>query len=192
MNLQNEAFMKCRIQNHFLEGARQVLSPNYSEREDPSDISLLVIHNISLPPGKFGNGFVDQLFLNKLNPTSDPYFESIASLRVSAHILIARDGLVTQYVPFNQKAWHAGESSFEGRVNCNEFSIGIELEGTDDTEYTEEQYHRLTEVTQALLLEYPKINRERIIGHSSLAPDRKTDPGPSFNWDAYLHALEDL
>ena len=128
MNLQNEAFMKCRIQNHFLEGARQVLSPNYSEREDPSDISLLVIHNISLPPGKFGNGFVDQLFLNKLNPTLDPYFESIASLRVAAHILIARDGLVTQYVPFNQKAWHAGESSFEGRVNCNEFSIGIELE----------------------------------------------------------------
>ena len=184
--------MKCRIQNHFLEGARQVLSPNYSEREDPSDISLLVIHNISLPPGKFGNGFVDQLFLNKLNPTSDPYFESIASLRVSAHILIARDGLVTQYVPFNQKAWHAGESSFEGRINCNEFSIGIELEGTDDTEYTEEQYHSLTQVTQALLLEYPKINRERIMGHSSLAPDRKTDPGPSFNWDAYLHALEDL
>ena len=184
--------MKCRIQNHFLEGARQVLSPNYSEREDPSDISLLVIHNISLPPGEFGNGFVDQLFLNKLNPTLDPYFESVASLRVSAHILIARDGLVTQYVPFNQKAWHAGESSFEGRVNCNEFSIGIELEGTDDTEYTEEQYHRLTQVTHSLLLEYPKINKDRIMGHSSLAPDRKTDPGPFFNWDAYFHALKDL
>ena len=192
MNLRNEAFMKCRIQNHFLEGARQVLSPNYSEREDPSDISLLVIHNISLPPGEFGNGFIDQLFLNKLNPTLDPYFESVASLRVSAHILIARDGLVTQYVPFNQKAWHAGESSFEGRVNCNEFSIGIELEGTDDTEYTEEQYHRLTQVTHSLLLEYPKINKDRIMGHSSLAPDRKTDPGPFFNWDAYLHALKDL
>ena len=192
MNLRNEAFMKCRIQNHFLEGARQVLSPNYSEREDPSDISLLVIHNISLPPGEFGNGFVDQLFLNKLNPTLDPYFESVASLRVSAHILIARDGLVTQYVPFNQKAWHAGESSFEGRVNCNEFSIGIELEGTDDTEYTEEQYHRLAQVTHSLLLEYPKINKDRIMGHSSLAPDRKTDPGPFFNWDAYFHALKDL
>ena len=192
MNLRNEAFMKCRIQNHFLEGARQVLSPNYSEREDPSDISLLVIHNISLPPGEFGNGFVDQLFLNKLNPTLDPYFESVASLRVSAHILIARDGLVTQYVPFNQKAWHAGESSFEGRINCNEFSIGIELEGTDDTEYTEEQYHRLTQVTHSLLLEYPKINKDRIMGHSSLAPDRKTDPGPFFNWDAYFHALKDL
>ena len=192
MNLRNEAFMKCRIQNHFLEGARQVLSPNYSEREDPSDISLLVIHNISLPPGEFGNGFIDQLFLNKLNPTLDPYFESVASLRVSAHILIARDGLVTQYVPFDQKAWHAGESSFEGRVNCNEFSIGIELEGTDDTEYTEEQYHRLTQVTHSLLLEYPKINKDRIMGHSSLAPDRKTDPGPFFNWDAYFYALKDL
>jgi len=192
MNIKIGGLMKCSIQNHFLEGARQVLSPNFSEREDPSDISLLVIHNISLPPGKFGNGFIDQLFLNKLHPASDPYFESIASLKVSAHILIDRDGQVTQYVPFNLKAWHAGESQFEGRGNCNEFSIGIELEGTDDTEFTEDQYLRLIQLTHALLLEYPRINKDRIIGHSSLAPDRKTDPGPFFDWETYLHALKDL
>ena len=181
--------MDYSIQDHLLEGARHVPSPNNSEREDPEEISLLVIHNISLPPGKFGNGFVDKLFCNELDPTLDPYFEDIAELKVSAHLLIERDGKIRQYVAFNRKAWHAGESSFEGRENCNEFSIGIELEGTDDTSFEEEQYQSLIEVTRLLMLEYPNINKGRIVGHNILAPARKTDPGPYFDWKAYLKAV---
>ena len=182
--------MDYRIHNHKLEGAQQVPSPNNSEREDSGDISLLVIHNISLPPGEFGNGFVDQLFCNELDPSADPYFEKIAELKVSAHLLIERHGQVSQYVPFNRQAWHAGKSSFEGRENCNEFSIGIELEGTDDTPYAADQYKALIEITKLLFDEYPKMDKDRIVGHSTVAPARKTDPGPCFEWQLYLKALE--
>jgi AmpD protein len=165
-----------------LVGVRQVQSPNCSERPVGVDIDLLVIHNISLPPGQYGGGFVDALFCNTLDPALHPYFAEICHLRVSAHLLIERCGRITQYVPFDLKAWHAGASRFLGRENCNDFSIGIELEGGDHEAFTEAQYERLIKVTKVLLAAYPRISRERIVGHSDIAPERKTDPGPCFDW----------
>ena len=181
--------MEFEIQNHFLVGARQKPSPNYSDRVDENDISLIIIHNISLPPGNFGTRYIDQLFCNGLNPNHHPYFVKISELKVSAHLLISRDGDVTQYVPLNKKAWHAGDSAFKGRKNCNEFSIGIELEGTDYEAFTDIQYKTLIRITERLLKCYPKINLDRIQGHSDIAPGRKTDPGPYFEWDRYLDKL---
>ena len=181
--------MDFEIRDHLLHGAKQLLSPNSSERADESDISLLVIHNISLPPGEYATGFIDQLFCNELDSEAHPYFKGIAELKVSAHLLISRTGIITQYVPFNRKAWHAGDSVFLGRENCNDFSIGIELEGTDYEAFTEEQYQLLIEVSNELLRSYPSINRTRIKGHSDIAPGRKTDPGPYFRWDKYLKGL---
>ena len=178
------------IRDHLLQGAKQLQSPNSSEREEESDISLLVIHNISLPPGEYATGFIDQLFCNQLDSKAHPYFKKISELRVSAHLLISRTGSMTQYVPFNRKAWHAGDSVFLDRENCNDFSIGIELEGTDNEPFTEEQYQHLIKVTNVLLKRYPLINRSRIKGHSDIAPQRKTDPGPFFEWDTYLKELD--
>jgi len=172
-----------------LEDARQQPSPNCSARPQPQDISLLVIHNISLPPGQYGGGHVDALFCNTLDAQAHPYFAEIAHLRVSAHLLIARDGSVTQYVPFGQKAWHAGKSCFSGRDNCNDYSIGIELEGSDDEAFTAAQYERLVRVTRWLQARYPLITAERIVGHSDIAPGRKTDPGPFFDWSHYRARL---
>jgi AmpD protein len=181
------------IRDHWLSTARRVPSPNCSERShkgaDASDISLLVIHNISLPPGKFGGPHIDELFTNCLDPKAHPYFTDICELRVSAHLLIRRDGAVVQYVPFDRKAFHAGRSNFEGRAECNEYSIGIELEGTDDTEFTDVQYERLAAISRLLLRHYPGITPQRITGHSDIAPDRKTDPGPCFDWTRYRSAL---
>ncbi len=168
-----------------LEYARQQPSPNCSERPADGDISLLVIHNISLPPGQYGGACIDALFCNSLDPQAHPYFAEIAHLRVSAHLLIARDGKVTQYVPFERKAWHAGKSSYSGRDNCNEYSIGIELEGTDHEAFTAVQYEQLAKVTCWLQRRYPLITPERIVGHSDIAPGRKTDPGPFFDWTLY-------
>lgn len=168
-----------------LEFARQQPSPNCSARPEGGDISLLVIHNISLPPGQYGGGYVDALFCNELDPQQHPYFAEIAHLRVSAHLLIARDGSVTQYVPFDQKAWHAGKSCFSGRDNCNDYSIGIELEGSDHEAFTAAQYEQLAKVTHWLRQRYPLISPERIVGHSDIAPGRKTDPGPFFDWTLY-------
>ena len=182
--------MDFEIRDHLLQGAKQLQSPNSSEREEESDISLLVIHNISLPPGEYATGFIDQLFCNKLDSKAHPYFKKISELRVSAHLLISRTGSMTQYVPFNRKAWHAGDSVFLDRENCNDFSIGIELEGTDNEPFTEEQYQHLIKVTNVLLKRYPLINRSRIKGHSDIAPKRKTDPGPFFEWDTYLKELD--
>lgn len=162
--------------------ACQATSPNCSERPDGVAIELLVIHNISLPPGRYGGGFIEALFDNSLDPGADPYFQEIAHLQVSAHLLIDRQGRVTQFVPFDQKAWHAGQSCFQGRENCNEFSIGIELEGTDDEPFTAEQYAQLIRVCRDLMAEYPLITLDRIVGHSDVAPGRKTDPGPYFDW----------
>lgn len=181
--------MGWTITNHWLDGALQVPSPNCSARPDPADISLLVIHNISLPPGQFGGPHIDELFCNRLDPAAHPYFAGICQLQVSAHLLIRRDGSVVQYVPFDRKAWHAGKSSFGGREECNEFSIGIELEGTDDLPFTRAQYGTLTGVTTALLASYPRLDATRITGHSDIAPGRKTDPGPCFDWPAYRAAL---
>ncbi len=173
------------IANHLLHPARQLASPNRSERESTDDISLLVIHNISLPPGIFGGGYVDDLFCNCLDASIHPFFAEIDQLRVSAHLLIERAGRVTQYVPFDCKAWHAGQSCFLGREACNDFSIGIELEGSDDTLFTDRQYATLAAITRVLMECYPAITGERVVGHSDIAPGRKTDPGPKFDWQRY-------
>ena len=150
---------------------------------------LLVIHNISLPPGEFGGGFIEQFFQNGLNPDDHPYFQEIATLRVSAHLLIDRRGGITQFVSLNDRAWHAGASSYCGREECNDFSIGIELEGTDDIAYTEAQYSSLAAVTRTIMQHYPHITTEKIAGHSDIAPKRKTDPGESFDWRYYRRLL---
>lgn len=171
-----------------LEGARQVPSPNCDERPAGVPVDLVVVHSISLPPGDYGGGWVDALFCNRLDPDAHPYFREIAHLRVSAHVLIDRDGAVTQYVPFHRRAWHAGASCFEERHRCNDFSVGIELEGEDETPYTDAQYHRLAAVIAALAEAYPAVTPQRVVGHSDIAPGRKTDPGPAFDW-AYLHRL---
>lgn len=167
---------------------RLCASPFCDEREG-DDISLLVIHNISLPPGQFGGNYIDQLFTGCLDPDEHEYFQEIHQLRVSAHCLIKRTGEVVQYVPFDKRAWHAGVSSFKGRERCNDFSIGIELEGCDDTPYTQEQYQSLANVTKTIQKQYPKIVNEHITGHCDIAPGRKTDPGDSFDWPYYLSLL---
>lgn len=177
------------IANGLLAQARFVASPNCSERGAPVD--LLIIHNISLPPGQFGTGCVEDLFCNRLDPDAHPFFTEIRDLRVSAHLLIDRLGDVTQFVPFDKKAWHAGESLHAGRSNCNEFSIGIELEGTDDSGFTDAQYDQLSAITKALFVQFPQLNAERIVGHSDVAPGRKTDPGPGFDWARYRRAVGD-
>ena len=164
------------------------MSENCSERKT-EEISLLVIHNISLPPGEYGGGYIEKLFTNNLDPNDHPYFSEIYDLKVSSHLLIERDGSLVQFVPFNKKAWHAGVSSFKGRENCNEFSIGIELEGTDENAYTDDQYRALIDITKELMLVFQDIKKENIVGHSDIAPGRKTDPGKAFDWHYYLSNL---
>lgn len=173
------------ILQHRLQSARFLESQNQSERPSQCAVELLVIHNISLPPGEFGGAYIDDLFCNRLNPQAHAYFARIANLRVSAHLFIDRTGEVTQYVPFDRKAWHAGSSSFCARENCNDFSIGIELEGTDDQPFTNAQYSVLAAITKKLMQEYPGISLQSIVGHSDIAPGRKTDPGPCFDWERY-------
>lgn len=165
-------------------------SPNFDDRPDPKDISLVVVHNISLPPGEFGGPHIDQLFCNRLERHEHPYFDSIADLRVSAHVLIRRDGHIRQYVPFHKRAWHAGVSSWAGRDRCNDFSIGIELEGTDDRAYEACQYASLARLLGLLLRVYPGIERSHIVGHSDVAPGRKTDPGPAMDWERLFSNLK--
>jgi AmpD protein len=172
------------------QGAHHCPSPNFNARPD-ADISLLVIHNISLPPAQFKTGKVQAFFQNQLDVTEHPYFAGIADLRVSAHFFIERDGVVTQFVSCLERAWHAGVSSFEGRETCNDFSIGIELEGTDDVPFTDAQYAALTELTRQLQATFSNITTQRICGHSDIAPGRKTDPGPCFDWARYRAALKD-
>ncbi|WP_432696286.1 1,6-anhydro-N-acetylmuramyl-L-alanine amidase AmpD [Marinobacterium sp. YM272] len=176
------------IKAHRLEGATQCPSANQNERPN-CEISLLVIHNISLPPGQFGGQGIRQLFTNCLDPDEHPYYRDIHQLEVSAHLLIDRHGKVTQFVPFDKRAWHAGRSCFDGREACNDFSIGIELEGADDTPYTDAQYRVLAQITATLMQAYPQINLDRICGHSDIAPGRKTDPGPAFDWRRYRTSL---
>jgi AmpD protein len=165
-------------------------SPNCDDRPDPNDINLLVIHGISLPPGEFGGNAVDDLFMNNLDYTQHPFYQSLLNLQVSIHLFIRRSGEIIQYVPFNLRAWHAGKSSFEGREHCNDFSIGIELEGCDNVPYTELQYQQLAAVTRLLMQYYPLITPARIVGHSDIAPGRKTDPGEAFDWDNYRQLLQ--
>lgn len=181
--------MDYSIHQHLLQQAHFVPSPNQSERPAGEQPSLLVVHNISLPPGEFGGPHIDRLFCNTLDCNEHPFFREIEGLRVSAHLLIRRDGSLTQYVPFDRKAWHAGKSIFEGRDECNEYSIGIELEGTDDQPFEDIQYQCLSGITRALMQAYPLITPERITGHSDIAPGRKTDPGPCFDWQRLRQAL---
>lgn len=177
------------IRAHRLECARWLASPNQDARPEGVEISLLVIHNITLPPGEFGGDGVDRLFTNCLDPRAHPFFGEISHLRVSSHLLIRRDGRITQYVPFDRRAWHAGESCFRGRTVCNDFSIGIELEGTDHEPYTDAQYRELERVSAELMSCYPGITPDRIVGHCNIAPGRKTDPGEAFDWSRYLASL---
>lgn len=178
------------LENGWLSEIKRIPSPHYDRRPDDEAPSLLVIHNISLPPGEFGGPYIDQLFTATLDPTAHPYFSAISQLRVSAHCLIRRDGEIIQYVPFHLRAWHAGISMFAGRERCNDFSVGIELEGTDRQPFTTEQYSQLAAITRLLIDAYP-ITPSRITGHSDIAPGRKTDPGPAFDWDLYRRLLQE-
>lgn len=172
--------------------ARQLPSPHHDARPEGEAPSLIVIHNISLPPQQYGGGFIDALFLGRLDPAQHPYFEQIKALRVSAHACVFRSGEVTQYVPTHLRAWHAGESQFEGRSRCNDFSIGIELEGSDFEPFTDAQYLTLARLLVAAMSAYPGISAERITGHSDIAPGRKTDPGPFFDWQRLFAQMEFL
>ncbi|HTW75638.1 MAG TPA: 1,6-anhydro-N-acetylmuramyl-L-alanine amidase AmpD [Steroidobacteraceae bacterium] len=162
--------------------APQVLSPHRDARPSGVLPELIVVHGISLPPGEFGGPWIDRLFCGELPPAAHPSFASIAALRVSAHVLIRRDGTIIQYVPFGERAWHAGQSSYAGRAACNDFSIGIELEGSDATPYADAQYAALAGLIPALCAAYPSLSCERIAGHSDIAPGRKSDPGAAFDW----------
>ena len=174
-----------RIIEHCLEGVVFVPSPNQDARPEPADISLIVVHGISLPAGHFGGNYVEKLFTNTLNPGLHTDFLALDCLKVSSHLFIRRDGQIVQFVPFNMRAWHAGNSLFDGRSACNDFSIGVELEGTDDGGYTPLQYRKLFQACQSLLATYPGIAPDRIVGHCHIAPDRKTDPGGSFDWPGF-------
>lgn len=162
-----------------VKGVRYLPSPNHDERPPGTQIELLVIHNISLPPGEFGGSAIIELFTNRLDPAAHPYYATIADRRVSAHFLIRRDGETIQFVPCGNRAWHAGASEWRGRGRCNDFSIGIELEGSDETPFEDAQYEALAELILALRARYPVAD---MAGHSDIAPGRKTDPGPHFDW----------
>ena len=166
-------------------------SPNCNPRPPGTDISLLVIHGISLPPGEYGTGCVQQLFCNRLDWSAHPYFREIEGQEVSAHFFIERNGSLTQFVSCDERAWHAGVSEFQGRGECNDFSLGVELEGTDGEAYAEPQYASLARLSRALLRAYPAITEERIVGHEHIAPGRKTDPGPGFDWAYFQSLLKD-
>ena len=174
--------MRVDLTTGLLDAARQAPSPNCDDRPAGSPIDLIVIHGISLPPGEFGGSWIDALFANTLDPRVHPYFQTIAGLSVSAHLLVRRDGEIVQYVPFQRRAWHAGESAYRNRRRCNDFSIGIELEGADHRPYDERQYPVLAALIIALRAAYPTITPERLAGHADIAPGRKTDPGPAFDW----------
>jgi AmpD protein len=177
------------FENGWFEMAERCISPNFNARPAGQKPQLLVIHNISLPPKQYGGGYIERFFQNQLEPTEHPYFEEIAHLEVSAHFLIRRDGSLVQFVSCDARAWHAGVSCYQGRDNCNDFSIGIELEGCDDEPYKDEQYTSLTQLTNAVMAAYPLISPSRVTGHEDIAPGRKTDPGKAFDWPRYKASL---
>ncbi|MCS3604612.1 AmpD protein [Buttiauxella sp. BIGb0471] len=178
-----------QLKNGWLVGVKHVPSPHFDCRPEDETPSLLVVHNISLPPGEFGGPWIDALFTGTLDAEAHPYFAGIAHLRVSAHCLIRRDGEIVQYIPFDKRAWHAGVSLYQGRERCNDFSIGIELEGTDTLPYTDKQYQQLTAITDTLVHAWPVI-ADHMTGHCDIAPERKTDPGPAFDWARFRHSVE--
>ncbi len=178
-----------QVKNGQLLGARFVPSPNFNDRPAHTEIQLVVIHNISLPPSQFGGGYIEQFFQNQLDWQAHPYFQTIESMQVSAHLLILRSGEVLQFVNFNDRAWHAGRSSYLGKKECNDYSIGIELEGSDDQPFESVQYAVLAQVVESLQQAYPKI-QQHLAGHSDIAPGRKTDPGPYFDWHYFRELLQ--
>ena len=177
------------IENHLIKNIKYIRSPNFNERSQNSSIKLIVIHAISLPPKEYGGDYVENFFLNKLKISDHEYFKEIKDLKVSSHLYIKRDGEIIQFVPFDKRAWHAGESSFNGEFDCNDFSIGIELEGSDCDNFTDHQYQVLIDVTKQLMNEYPDVKKNSIKGHSDIAPGRKTDPGGKFEWTRYLSKI---
>jgi AmpD protein len=185
------AVRKFDLHEGWLRQARRVPSPNFGPRPVGCEPQLLVIHNISLPPGQYGGDQIERLFTNRLDWDEHPYFDEIRGTQVSAHLLIRRCGEVVQFVSLDERAWHAGQSCFAGRDNFNDFSIGIELEGTDDEAYTAAQYEALAALTRTLLAHYQGVDHSRIVGHSDIAPYRKTDPGPAFDWTRYRSLLSD-
>lgn len=182
-------FESVDLATGLLRGARQVASPHWNARPPGSDVELIVVHGISLPPDQYGGGWIERFFCGNLPADAHPYFATIAALRVSAHALIGRDGTVTQFVPFHGRAWHAGVSSWQGREQCNDYSIGIELEGADETPYTDAQYRSLAALLRVLFDAYPGLAPERVVGHSDVAPGRKSDPGPAFDWARLRSAI---
>ena len=180
--------MKLSTDGAWLDEARRVLSPNCDARPQDCDISLIVVHGISLPPGEYGGAWIDEFFTNRLDVSAHPYFAEIEGMRVSSHLLIRRDGELVQYVPFTSRAWHAGSSCYRNREACNDFAIGIELEGCDDEPYEDIQYRQLAVVIASLRDRFPAIGEGDVVGHSAIAPGRKTDPGPAFDW----HRLKSL
>ncbi|UZE94993.1 1,6-anhydro-N-acetylmuramyl-L-alanine amidase AmpD [Alkalimarinus alittae] len=170
----------------WLKGVRRVVSPNCNARPADAEINLLVIHNISLPPGRYGGDHIERFFTNRLDHSLHPFYKEIEGVEVSSHLLIKRTGEVVQFVPFSERAWHAGASTFQTQENCNDFSIGIELEGEDEVPYTDAQYEVLVKITRCLMREYPGIDMGRIVGHQDIAPGRKTDPGRAFDWANYF------
>jgi AmpD protein len=168
--------------DHWIDGVVRCASANCDDRTDPDDIALIVIHNISLPPGQFGGGLVQRFFTNCLDCTVDASLRDLDGVQVSSHLFIDRRGIVTQFVPLDKRAWHAGASSHRGREGCNDYSIGIELEGTDDVDYEEAQYVSLAAVAITLMKRYPRLSLSGIVGHQEIAPQRKSDPGASFDW----------
>tara|TARA_B100000900_G_scaffold29880_1_gene22745 strand:- start:1534 stop:2073 length:540 start_codon:yes stop_codon:yes gene_type:complete len=178
-----------QIENHIFKNIKFLQSPNFNQRPKNSIISLIVIHSISLPPNVYGNEYVEDFFMNKLKISDHDYFDEIKDLKVSSHIYIKRTGEIIQFVPFNMRAWHAGDSSYRGVNDCNNYSIGIELEGADDDNFSNNQYEKLIQISKLIIKNYPQINKDKIVGHSEISPGRKTDPGYKFEWNRYLNAL---
>jgi AmpD protein len=183
------ADLQVDLASGLMHGVTQIASPNCDARPPGVEADLIVVHGISLPPGEFGGPWIDRLFTNDLPADAHPSFGDVAALRVSAHLVIRRTGAVTQYVRFTERAWHAGKSSFDGREACNDFSVGIELEGTDTLAYEDAQYRALAQAVAALCAAYPGLSPERVVGHSDIAPGRKTDPGPAFDWPRARRAI---
>ena len=184
--------MGMSIEKGWLMEARRLPSPNRDARPPGQEPELVIVHGISLPPGEFGGPWIDDLFLNRLDPGAHPYFACLDGLRVSSHVLIRRDGELVQYVPFHERAWHAGASCHQGREACNDFSIGIELEGADEIPYTSAQYRELAALILLLRHRYPSLPADAVTGHSDVAPGRKTDPGPAFEWQRLAALLDEL
>jgi AmpD protein len=183
--------MQVDLSTGLMRGVRQIASPNHDSRPAGIEADLIVVHGISLPPGEFAGPWIERLFTNTLPAEAHPYFAEVCSRRVSSHLVIERDGAMTQYVKFTDRAWHAGKSCYQGREACNDFSVGIELEGTDTLPYEAAQYAALAEAVASLCSAYPRLSPDRLTGHSDIAPGRKTDPGPAFDWQLARRLIAD-